>query len=72
LSDLGRLLGPGCERRKKDADSENDREPDPPHRHLGWGWLAGVYQDECCCPQELAAWVKHSVAIRPEIGLARR
>jgi hypothetical protein len=29
------------ERRKNDAESEND-EPDQPHGHLGSGWLAGV------------------------------
>ena len=40
LPSLLRLSG---ERRKKEADSENDREPDPPHGHPGGGWLAGVY-----------------------------
>jgi hypothetical protein len=34
-SDLGRLLGVGGTRRKKDAGGENDREPDQPHGHLG-------------------------------------
>jgi hypothetical protein len=29
------------ERRKNDAESEND-EHDQPHGHLGSGWLAGV------------------------------
>ena len=29
------------ERRKSEAERENDREPDPPHGHLGAGWLAG-------------------------------
>ncbi len=31
-----------AERRKREAESENDREPDPPHEHLVEGWLAGV------------------------------
>ena len=31
----------GGERRKNEAECENDREPDPPHEHLGGGWLAG-------------------------------
>jgi len=30
----GWLLALGGERRKSEADSENDREPDPPHGHL--------------------------------------
>jgi len=42
LSELGRLLRVSRERRKRDAESENDREPDQPHEHLGGGWLAGV------------------------------
>jgi hypothetical protein len=41
-SDLARLLPLDDERRKPQADRENDREPDPPHVHLGAGWLAGV------------------------------
>jgi hypothetical protein len=31
LRDLGRLLRLTAERRKSEADSENDREPGPPH-----------------------------------------
>jgi hypothetical protein len=37
------LLRLASERRKNEADSENDREPDHPHGHLGrdgWGSLA--------------------------------
>jgi hypothetical protein len=34
------LLRLADERRKNEADSENDREPDQPHVHLGGGWLA--------------------------------
>ena len=30
------------DRRKNEAENENDREPDQPHGHLGGGWLAGV------------------------------
>jgi len=35
------LLGPGDERRKNEAERENDREPDQPHGHLAgrrWSW----------------------------------
>jgi len=35
------LLRLTSERRKKQADNENDREPDQSHEHLGGGWLAG-------------------------------
>src|SRR4029453_6944155 len=35
------LLGLDGERRKNEAENENDREPDQPHGHLGRGWLAG-------------------------------
>src|SRR4029453_8247737 len=41
-SDLGRLLSLRSERRKSEAESENDREPDQRHGHLGGEWLAGV------------------------------
>ena len=37
-----RLLRFRGERRKREAESENDREPDQPHGHLDGGWLAGV------------------------------
>jgi len=33
--DLPRRLRVGDERRKYEAESENDREPDSPHGHLG-------------------------------------
>ena len=39
---LPRLLCLTRERRKSEAESENDRESDQPHEHLGGGWLAGV------------------------------
>jgi hypothetical protein len=35
-------LRPHGERRKKKAECGYDCEPDPPHKHRGWGWLAGV------------------------------
>src|SRR4030095_12196101 len=39
LMRLPRLLRLGDERRKNQAEGENDREPDPVHRHLSWdGW----------------------------------
>src|SRR4029450_10910606 len=43
-SDLGRLLSLRSERRKSEAESENDREPDQRHGHLGGEWLAGAQQ----------------------------
>lgn len=43
--DIRRWLRPGRERRKNEADSENDREPDKPHGQLGGGWLSGVYRN---------------------------
>ena len=39
--DLPRRLRFSRERRKREADSENDREPDQPHGHLGGGRLPG-------------------------------
>ena len=38
---LPRLLPLSGERRKCEAESENDREPDQPHGHLGGGRLSG-------------------------------
>ena len=40
-ADFFGLLPRSSERRKNEAESENDREPDQPHAHLGGGWLAG-------------------------------
>ena len=50
--DFSWLLSLGGERRKKDADSENNREPDQPHGHHGC---------ECTCAEELAAFVAHAL-----------
>jgi hypothetical protein len=36
------LLRPDGDRRKHEAERENDREPVPPHKHLVEGRLAGV------------------------------
>ena len=40
-----------CERRNKQAKSENDREPDPPHQHLG-----GMAGGESSRPELSTVW----------------
>jgi hypothetical protein len=42
MSPLPSWLRLAIERRKNEAESDNERELDPPHGHLGGGWLVGV------------------------------
>jgi hypothetical protein len=70
-ADFFGLLPRSSERRKNEAESENDREPDQPHAHLGGGWLAASLAERHdanqhgadSCEQELAALVEYN-AIR--------
>src|SRR5262249_41496251 len=50
------------ERRKKQAQSENDREPDPAQWAPRWGWLAGSLSDDGRS-QESAALVEYVYSI---------